>query len=139
MPARRSRRRVVATAGAAATIGCGLAVHGLLPDTAASDIAGDALYALLIYLLVVAVAPRARDVVPFAVSIAWCTAVELLQLTGLPERAGAAFPPAMLVLGTAFDPRDLLVYVVTVAIAAGADAVLCSIRSRRALTARRSR
>lgn len=132
-----TRRRVVALVVAAVTIASGLLVHRALPDSAASDIAGDALYALLIYALAVGVAPHARVRVVAAAALVWCMAVELLQLTGWPERAGAVFLPAMLVLGTAFDPRDLLVYVVTVAAAAGADAAQRRIRSR--FTARRPR
>lgn len=132
-----TRRRVGATVVAAVTIAAGLLVHRALPDSAASDIAGDALYATLIYALAVGVAPRSRVRVVAAAAIAWCVAVELLQLTGWPERAGAVFPPATLVLGTAFDPRDLVVYAVTVAAAAGADAAQRSIRSR--FTARRAR
>ncbi|MDD7930627.1 DUF2809 domain-containing protein [Microbacterium sp. NM3R9] len=132
-----TRRRVAALIAAAVTVAAGLLVHRALPDSAASDIAGDALYALLIYALAVGVAPRARVGVVAAAAIGWCVAVELLQLTGIPERAGAVFPPAMLVLGTAFDPRDLAVYAVTVVAAAGADAAQRSIRSR--FTARRPR
>ena len=37
---------------------------------------------------------------------------------------GAAFAPAMLVLGTVFDPRDLAVYVMTVAVACAIDAAI---------------
>ncbi|QLD13236.1 DUF2809 domain-containing protein [Microbacterium oleivorans] len=121
------------------TIAAGLLVHRVLPDTAASDIAGDALYALLVYLLVIAVAPRLRIRLAAAIGAAWCVAVELLQLTGLPASAGASFPPAMLVLGTVFDPRDLVVYLVTIGFAAGTDAALRRIRTDRALTARSAR
>ncbi len=124
------RRRWIAAALAGVTIAAGLAVHRLLPDTAASDIAGDALYAALIHLLVVAAAPRLRIAGVLLIALVWCTGVELLQLTGVPERAGAAFPPAMLVLGTAFDPRDLVVYAVTLVVVAGADAATTRMRSR---------
>ncbi|WP_256728892.1 DUF2809 domain-containing protein [Microbacterium oleivorans] len=133
------RRRLVALVGAGMTIAAGLLVHRVLPDTAASDIAGDALYALLVYLLVIAVAPRLRIRLAAAIGAAWCVAVELLQLTGLPASAGASFPPAMLVLGTVFDPRDLVVYLVTIGFAAGTDAALRRIRTDRALTARSAR
>lgn len=128
-PAARHRRAIAALL-AVLTVAAGLVVHTALADTAASDIAGDALYALLIYLLVVAIVPRARIVVVALAAALWCTAIELLQLTGLPAAAGVLFPPAMLVLGTVFDARDLLVYVVTVAIAAATDAALRGIRPR---------
>ncbi len=130
------RRRWAAAALAGSTIAAGLAVHRLLPDTAASDIAGDALYAVLIHLLVVAAAPRLRVGGVLLIALVWCTGVELLQLTGVPERAGAAFPPAMLVLGTAFDPRDLVVYAVTLVVVAGADAAATRLRSRSATRGR---
>ena len=148
---RAGRRRFAALGGAGLTIAAGLLVHRALPDTAASDIAGDALYALLIYLLVVSVAARLPVRRVAGVAAAWCVAVELLQLSGFPASAGEAFPPAMLVLGTVFDVRDLVVYLVTVGIAAGADAALHRIRTRtririrtrtrteRALTARSPR
>ncbi|MFS0712826.1 DUF2809 domain-containing protein [Microbacterium sp. 2P01SA-2] len=116
-------RRWSAVAAAVAIVAAGLVVHGILPDTAATDIAGDALYAVLIYVLVVAAAPRARAVVVAMIAGGWCIAVELLQLSDLPARAAAVFPPAVLVLGTVFDARDLLVYVVSVVTAAALDVV----------------
>lgn len=126
-------RRWGAAALAVAVVMAGLVVHGILPDTAATDIAGDALYAVLIYVLVVAVAPRAATVVVAAVAGVWCIAVELLQLSDLPARAAAVFPPAVLVLGTVFDARDLLVYVVTIIIAGVLDAVWRRRRARSSL------
>lgn len=116
-------RRVVAVALLTATILVGLAVHAFLPDTAATDIAGDALYALAAYLGLVALAPRWSGLVVGAVAATWCVAVELFQLTGIPLALGAQFTPAMLLLGTVFDPRDLVVYVVTVALATAVDAL----------------
>ena len=59
-----------------------------------------------------------------AIAAGWCIAVELFQLTGIPLAAGAAFTPAMLVLGTVFDPRDLAVYSLTVAVAWAIDAAI---------------
>jgi len=121
---RPSRRRLIAAALLAATIAAGLALHRWAPDTSATDIAGDALYALAAYLGLAMVFPGLRAWVLALTAGAWCTAVELLQLTGLPERLGAAFPPVMLLLGTVFDARDLLVYLLTVALAALVDTAL---------------
>ncbi|WP_136707254.1 DUF2809 domain-containing protein [Agromyces sp. H66] len=118
---RTPRRRLAAAVLLVAVIGAGLAVHSLLPDTAASDIAGDALYTAAVYLAVVLVLPRLRPLAVGAVTAAWCVAVELFQLTGIPLALGAAFPPSMLVLGTVFDARDLLVYVIAAAVICGAD------------------
>ncbi|GAA2993476.1 hypothetical protein JOD63_001607 [Microbacterium terrae] len=128
---RPARRRPRALALLAAVVACGLGVHALLADTAATDISGDALYAAAAYLAVVLVAPHWSPFVVAGVAGAWCVAVELFQLTGIPIALGAVFPPAMLVLGTVFDARDLLVYVVAVAACAAIDTALARIRSRR--------
>lgn len=115
------RRRVVAAVAAAIMVAAGLAVHRFAPDGAPSDIAGDALYALLVYLLAVAVVPRRAVWVPAIAAWVWCTVIELFQLTGLPLAWGAGFPPIMLVLGAVFDARDLVIYTVTVLAAATVD------------------
>lgn len=117
-------RRLVALAMLVAVAVIGLAVHAFLPDTAATDIAGDALYALAAYVGLIALAPRWSPLVVGAVAGAWCVAVELFQLTGIPLALGARFTPAMLLLGTVFDPRDLVVYVVTIVLATAADVAL---------------
>ncbi|MDQ1129010.1 DUF2809 domain-containing protein [Microbacterium sp. SORGH_AS_0888] len=118
---RSARRRIVAAALAVVAIVAGLAVHAG-PASAATDVAGDALYAALVYLLVVLLAPRWSVWGAGAVAAAWCVAVELLQLTGLPAVWSAAAPPVRLVLGTGFDVRDILVYAVTAVVCAGLDA-----------------
>ena len=125
---RRPARRVIAAVLLAGVIGAGLAVHALLPDTAMTDIAGDSLYAGAAYLALVIVAPRLAPLVVGALAAAWCIAIELFQLTGIPMQLGAIFPPAMLVFGTVFDGRDLLVYVVTLVVLVGADAVVAVLR-----------
>lgn len=117
-------RRVVAALLLVATIAAGLLVHGLLPDTPATDIAGDALYAVAAYLAVVLIAPRLPPLAAGAIAAGWCVGVELFQLTGLPLSWGAQFPPVMLLLGTVFDARDLLVYVAAIALATAVDALL---------------
>lgn len=134
-------RRVALAVAAALTVVAGLAVHTALPASAASDAAGDALYAVLVYLLAALVRPRARPPLVGAVALAWCAAVELLQLTGLPEQWGAAFPPLVLVFGTVFSAADLAWYAAGVAVAAGADAAVRAVRApgRRPTGARESR
>ncbi|MDT0143904.1 DUF2809 domain-containing protein [Microbacterium sp. PRC9] len=117
-------RRLVAALLLVATVVAGLLVHGVLPDTVATDIAGDALYAVAAYLAVVLIAPRLPALATGAIAAAWCVAVELFQLTGLPLAWGAQFAPAMLVLGTVFDARDLLVYVATIVLATAVDALV---------------
>lgn len=129
-------RRWGAVAAAVVVVAAGLVVHGILPDTDATDIAGDALYAVLVYVLVVAVAPRAQPVAAAAIAGGWCIAIELLQLSDVPARAAEVFPPAVLVLGTVFDARDLVIYVVAVVIAGALDAMM---RRRSQNTKRRNR
>lgn len=128
-----TRRRVAAFVAAVVVVMAGLVVHGLLPDSAASDIAGDALYAAMISALVAAVAPRLPSVAVGAIAVVWCVGVELFQLTEVPERVGDVFPPAVLVLGTVFDARDLVVYIVTIAVVTTVDVVLRRTDERRAL------
>lgn len=118
------RRRLIAVVALVVVIATGLAVHGLLPDTSATDIAGDALYAVAAYAFVVVVAPRLPAPAIGAIAAAWCVGIELFQLTGVPVAVGAAFAPAMLMLGTVFDARDLVIYVIAVAVATGADAAV---------------
>ncbi|MFH8252524.1 DUF2809 domain-containing protein [Microbacterium sp. B2969] len=127
---RRHARRLWASGLLALTLGAGLVVHLLLPDSQITDIAGDALYTVAVYLAVVIVAPRLAPLVVAAIALVWCLGVELFQLTGLPGEWAAAFPPIVLVFGTVFDARDLFVYAVTVALALGIDAVVTG-RSRR--------
>ncbi|GGH48048.1 hypothetical protein GCM10010921_25220 [Microbacterium album] len=102
----------------------GLSVHALAPDGFVSDAAGDALYAALIFALGVCVAPRAPSWGVAAVALAWCTAVELFQLTGLPEAWGAAFRPLTLVFGTVFAAEDLVMYALGIAAASGIDVLV---------------
>jgi hypothetical protein len=122
-PAPRARRPVAVLA-LAMLVGAGLVTHFALPDTSAADITGDALYAAAAYAVVVVAVPRLHPVAVAAIAAGWCIGVELFQLTGIPLSAGAAFPPAMLALGTVFDPRDLVVYPAAVAVAWAADAVV---------------
>ncbi len=115
------RRRLIAAGLAVATVFVGLAVRFALRRGAVSDVAGDGLYAILIYLIVVFLAPRARAAVAAVVAGSLCVAIELFQLTGLPVAWAATFPPIALVLGTGFDARDIVVYLVAVAGAAFLD------------------
>lgn len=130
------KRRTIAAIALVATVAAGLAVHAGLPDSPSSDVAGDALYAVAAYLAVTVVAPRVPSLTVGIVALVWCVVIELFQLSGIPLRAGAAFPPAMLVLGTVFDPRDLIAYVVTVVVITVTDAAsraVASARTRRAI------
>lgn len=116
-------RRVVAGLGLAVVVAAGVGVSALLPDTTATDITGDALYAVAAYLAVVLVAPALGQLAVAGIAAGWCIAVELFQLTNVPLQAGAVFPPASLLLGTVFDTRDLLIYAVTVVLCASGDVI----------------
>ena len=117
----RFRRRIVALLLLALTVGLGLVVHTALPDIAAADIAGDALYAIAVYLFVVLLTPRMSPLFVGGIAAVWCVGIELFQLTGIPEAVGAVFSPAMLVLGTVFDARDLVIYLAALAIVVAVD------------------
>ena len=72
--------------------------------------------------------PRGRPLIVGSLAAGWCIAVELLQLTGLPARWGAAWPPLRFVFGSGFDARDLVVYVCAAAVCVAIDGVI--VRSR---------
>ncbi|WP_371030649.1 DUF2809 domain-containing protein [Pseudoclavibacter sp. JSM 162008] len=135
---RRRRRRAAAAVLLAVTVALGLATHCLFPEGAVSDIAGDALYTVAVYLGVMLLAPRARPWLLAALAVGWSFAVEFLQLTELPHRAAEAFAPTRLVLGAGFDPRDLLVYALAGVLACAADLSVHRIRARRLEAPRRA-
>ncbi len=105
-------RRTAAAIALAATIAAGLATRAAAVPDLLGDVAGDALYTVAVYAGVVLLAPRLRPVVVGAIAAGWSVAVELFQATGVPIALAAAFRPIALVLGTGFDARDLVVYVV---------------------------
>ncbi|GEK22962.1 DUF2809 domain-containing protein [Cellulomonas xylanilytica] len=100
--------RVAAAAIAVGVVVVGVAVSRLQHPLA--DPAGDALYAVLVYALLVVVAPRARAAAVAAVAFGLCLLVELAQLTGVPGAVVDAVPVARYALGTTFVPVDLVAY-----------------------------
>lgn len=111
----RLRRRTAPAVAAVVTVAAGLSVRSVLGGDLAKY-AGDALYALLIFWLVLVVAPRTRAWVSAAVSFGASVAVELFQLTGVPAELGAHSVLARLVLGTTFNAPDLPFYAVGAAL-----------------------
>ena len=111
-----ARRRITLATLAAVTVAAGLLVHrfgtGIL-----GDVAGDALYATMIYLVIACLLARSSRRLAAALAIVFCSGIELLQLTGLPRSLAETFPPAALVLGVGFDLRDLIVYATAILIA----------------------
>lgn len=118
---RRPSRRPALALAALVTTASGLAVRTISSGTA-SQLGGDVLYAVLVYLLVVLVAVRLRPVVGAGVAWGLCAVVELAQLAGLSAAVVAVWEPARWVLGTTFGAPDLLVYAVGAAAAAAIDA-----------------
>lgn len=91
------------------TVVLGVAAKLLVPGLT-GDLFGSALYTVLLALLLALVAPRLPTLVVAGVATVASVGVELLQLTGLPAAASAAFPPAAWVLGSTFAATDLLGY-----------------------------
>ena len=108
---------------AVAVLVAGLLVHRY-GSGEIGDIAGDALYAVLVYLLFAVLLARSSRTLPAALAIIFCTAIEFLQLTDLPRTLALAFPPSALVLGSGFAQRDLLVYPASILLALLVDAAL---------------
>ncbi len=84
----------------------------------------DALYAVLMYTVVIFVLPRIRPIMAAGIAYALCVVIELAQVTDGPAALAAAFPPARLILGTTFAPVDLVAYAVGAAVALVGDMVM---------------
>ncbi|NEB76612.1 DUF2809 domain-containing protein [Streptomyces sp. SID14478] len=97
-------RRWWAFGGAAVTVAGGLSVRAWSGGDFAKY-AGDALYTVLVYAVVVLVAPRLRPGIAAAVALGFSWAVELLQIAGIP----AVLRP---LLGSTFNAPDLFWYAV---------------------------
>lgn len=95
--------------GALACIALGLGLQ-LLDRSPLLDAIGSVLYVVLVGLLVLLVRPALPASVVAAVAFAIATAIELLQLTGIPDSIGTVVPLARLVFGSAFDPIDVVAY-----------------------------
>ena len=114
----RLRRRRWSLAGAAGLIVItGLVVH-FVTEGAVGDFVADALYAVLIFLLLSLFFVRVNGWLIAGIAIALCTAIELFQLTGVPLAMAEAFPPARLVFGTTFIATDLIAYILGIVVAA---------------------
>ena len=132
-------RRLVYSLLVIVTIAAGLAVHlhGAAPDRAVRDVLGDALWASLIFWLRATLRPGARRVRLAMAALAFCFAIELSQMIRADWlRALRRTTAGHLVLGSDFDPRDLLAYSAGVAAAALIDAGLRRIiRERKSVIA----
>jgi hypothetical protein len=121
---RRAAARWLYVLAAAATICLGLASRRwpwLLPEPL-GKYPGDALYALLIYLLVCLLRPGLTIAATAMVALLWCFGVEFLQLWQPPWlQAVRATTAGHLVLGSHFHALDLLAYGVGVWAAGGVE------------------
>lgn len=114
------RARLSYVAVAVTTIAIGLWVHrgGLTLSAAAQDMAGDALWAMMMMWWVGAAIPTVPVLTRGTVALAICFAVELSQLVHAPwldSVRGTTL--GRLVLGSGFDRRDLLAYATGVLLA----------------------
>ncbi|WP_448808048.1 DUF2809 domain-containing protein [Agromyces bauzanensis] len=101
--------RVRALAAAATSLALGLGLQ-LLDRSLAVDLAGSVLYVVFLGLLMLVVMPSLPALVVGPAAFATAAAIELLQLTEVPQAIVDAVPPARLVFGSAFDPLDLVGY-----------------------------
>ena len=121
MPDRIAGRRLTYLGLAATTIAAGLWVHSVTKTIGADtrDVLGDALWAVMIVWLISAIAPRAQLLARGAVALAICVAVEFSQLVHTSSiDALRSSTIGHLVLGSGFNPRDLVAYALGVAAAA---------------------
>ena len=115
-----SRKRLRYLVLAVATIAVGLMVHlgGSVLPTVLRDVLGDALWAMMIVWCVGVAAPQLLLRTRGLVALAVCIGVELSQRYHTPFLdALRRTLPGHLVLGSGYDPRDLLAYTAGVAVA----------------------
>ncbi|MEV5414143.1 DUF2809 domain-containing protein [Thermopolyspora sp. NPDC052614] len=95
----------------AATVAAGLAIRAL-SDGSFAKYVGDALYTVLLYALCVLAIPRIRPLTATLAALGLSWAIEFLQLTPIPAELSRQSTLARLVLGSTFNPPDLLWYAV---------------------------
>lgn len=113
--------RTAYVAAAVGTIALGLWVHrgGISLGAGTRDVLGDALWAAMMAWWVGAAEPGVTLLARSAVAFGICVAVELSQLIHTPAiDALRETAVGHLVLGSGFDPRDLLAYAAGVSVAA---------------------
>jgi hypothetical protein len=117
--ARFLRTRVIALVAVPVVIACGLGARAVLSGLLAK-IAGDALYTVLVYVVVLLVRPTTRPSRASAIALAVSFAVELAQLTPYPAWLSSKHVLLRLVFGSTFGFVDLAGYVVGAAFALAA-------------------
>jgi hypothetical protein len=122
-PTRTRARRVTLCAAALTSVALGLTIR-TLGDGAWTGPAGDALYAVLIYLLVAILVPGRPRALIAVTAASVCVLIEVFQLSGLPAELAQSWPLIRLVLGTTFGVADLVAYAGGCAVACAADRAL---------------
>ena len=107
------RSRLWALLGAGLALAVAFAIRAV-DDGALRQYSGTALYASMIYAGVYVIRPRTTPIVAGAAATAWCWAMELAQLTGVPAELSSRSLLARYVFGVTFDPVDLAWYPVGV-------------------------
>lgn len=116
------RRRGTHLVAALATVIAGLGARIVLGGLAAK-LAGDALYTVLVYVLVLMLRPEASIRRALAVAVGVSFAIELAQLTPYPAMLAQKHILFRLVLGTTFGAVDLVGYVIGGLLGAGLHAL----------------
>ena len=125
----RTRRAALCIAGLM-TVVLGLGIR-TLSDGAWAGPAGDALYAVLVYVAVALLIPWKPKALIAVTAVTACVVIELFQLTGLPAELGQSWPPIRLVLGTTFGTADLIAYAGGGALAHAADRTMGTVANSR--------
>ena len=124
-------RRLALSFAATDVIILGLVTHFFVPGDFASLIA-DALYTVMVYLVLAVILPRAKRAWLALAAFAISALIELAQLTGVPEQLAVSFPPSRLIFGTTFSALDLVAYAVGAVAVFYADTIISARLSARA-------
>lgn len=106
-----ARIRLAAAGAAVVTVGAGLGLRAVAAGSLAKY-GGDALYTVLIFALVVLVAPRVTPLTAAGSALAVSWGVEFLQLSEVTGELSQRSAVTRLVLGSTFNPPDLFWYAV---------------------------
>ncbi len=105
------RVRLAAAGAAVLTVAAALGLRAVSAGSV-GKYGGDALYTVLLLTLVVLAAPRVRPLTAAATALAVSWGIEFSQLSDVPAELSRHSAVARLVLGSTFNPPDLLWYAV---------------------------
>ena len=126
-----TRVRVLSVVVLAGCLALGLGLQ-LLERSLVVDVVGSVLYVCAVGLPLVALWPELPGAAVALTAFAFAVAVELLQLTAVPQAVVAAFPPSRLLFGSSFDPIDLVAYAGGAVLLFGARVAIVRVARRRA-------